>query len=158
MLTLPEMGTPCSFFTGTCQIHHLVHQDFTNTNFGTFIEQSFDNIKLPFCERSIIRFIWNWFFERFLYKLFCPIFLSNTFIGDLKGSFGNFNALCSFFHGKQHIRIQWLVKMIQICVWLTIDCGVIYYGHSNEKNILFFFQCLFNASWPWPIKVKAIKL
>ena len=91
------MGTPCSFFTGTCQIHHLVHQDFTNTNFGTFIEQSFDNIKLPFCERSIIRFIWNWFFERFLYKLFCPIFLSNTFIGDLKGSFGNFNALWNSF-------------------------------------------------------------
>ena len=104
------MGTPCSFFTGTCQIHHLVHQDFTNTNFGTFIEQSFDNIKLPFCERSIIRFIWNWFFERFLYKLFCPIFLSNTFIGDLKGSFGNFNASCimEFFHEKQlFIIIVW---------------------------------------------------
>ena len=134
MLNLPQMGTPCSFFTGTCQIHHLVHQDFTNTNFGTFIEQSFHNIKLPFCERSIIRFIWNWFFERFLYKLFCPIFLSNTFIGDLKGTFGNFNASCimEFFHEKQH-RIQWLVKMIQI-------------------------QCLFNASWPWLIKVKAIKL
>ena len=60
------------------EVHHLVRQDLTHCNLGTFRQQGLHNVKLSLGQSCVVLFVRVWFLKCFLDESLGPVLLCDS--------------------------------------------------------------------------------